>query len=136
MGSERFQPSPKGPLPVPAVANVVLLPNGSTGNVVAQSESPAAVAKAKAKYSYPWWASEDPAEVFWGQVNEAVQIVSMEKYIAAATKAMGREVFESELGDPQALVAEFQERVDQPILKALSTKIPSRKVEDLLAKAG
>src|SRR5208282_4808983 len=56
-------------LPVPALANVV-----------AQAESPAAVAKAKAKYSYPWWASENPIEVFWGQVNEAVQIVPVEKY--------------------------------------------------------
>jgi hypothetical protein len=48
---------------------------------------------------------------------------------------MGREVFKTELSDPQALVAEFQERVDQPILTALSTKIPSRIGEDLLAKA-
>jgi hypothetical protein len=56
-------------------------------------------------------------------------------YIAAAAQAMAREVFKNELGDPQALVAEFQERVDKPILKALSTKIPSRKAEDLLAKA-
>ncbi len=59
----------------------------------------------------------------------------MEKYIAAATKAMGREVFKNEFGDPQALIAEFHERVDQPIVKTLSTKIPSRKAEDLLAKA-
>ena len=120
----------------PALANVVVLPNASTGNAIAEKESPATVAKTKARYSYAWWASEDPVEVFWGQVNEAVQIVPMEKYIAAATKAMGREVFKSELSDPQALVAEFHERVDQPILKALSTKIPSRKAEVLLANAG
>jgi hypothetical protein len=61
--------------------------------------------------------------------------VPKEKYIAAAAEAMGREVFKTESSDPQTLVAEFQERVDQPILKALSTKIPSRKAEDLLAKA-
>jgi hypothetical protein len=119
-----------------ALANVVVLPNASGGNAIAEKESPATVAKTKAKYSYPWWASENPAEVFWGQVNEAVQIVPMEKYIAAAAQAMGREVFKTELSDPQALIAEFQERVDQPILKALSTKIPSRKAEDPLAKAG
>ena len=70
----------------------------------------------------------------WGQVNEAVQIVPMEKYIAAAAQAMGREVFKTELSDPQALIAEFQERVNQPILKALSKKIPSRRAEGLLAK--
>jgi len=74
-------------------------------------------------------------ELALGQANEAVPIVPMEKYIAAAAQAMGREVFKTELSDPQALIAEFQERVDQPILKALSTKIPSRKAEDLLAKA-
>jgi hypothetical protein len=121
--------------PAPALANVVNFPNASTGGAIAEKESPATVAKTKAKYSYPWWASEDPAEVFWGQVNEAVQVVPMEKYIAAAAKAMGREVFKSELGDPSALVAEFQERVNQTTLKALSTKIPSRKAEELLVKA-
>ncbi len=60
----------------------------------------------------------------------------MAKYIATAAQAMGREVFKSEFSDPQVLVAEFQERVDQPIIKALYTKIPSRKAEDLLANAG
>ncbi len=122
--------------PVPALANLVVRPNDSTCNVVAQPEAPIMVAKAKAKYSFPWWASENPTEVFWGQVNEPVQIVPFEEYLAAAAQAMGREVFKTELSDPQALIAEFQERVDQPILKALSTRIPSRKTEDLLAKAG
>ena len=35
-----------------------------------QEYSPTTVAEAKAKYSYPWWASENPIEVFWGQINE------------------------------------------------------------------
>jgi len=65
---------------------VVVLPNASAGNAITEKESPATVAKMKAKYSYPWWVSENPAEVFWGQVNEAVQIVPMEKYIAAAAQ--------------------------------------------------
>ena len=87
--------------PVPVLAKVVVVPNASTGNAIAEKESPATVAKAKAKYSYPWWASENPAELFWGQVNEAVQIVPMEKYIATAAQAMGREVIKSELSDPK-----------------------------------
>jgi integrase len=119
-----------------ALANVVALPNASISNHVGQHESPATVAKAKAKYSYPWWASDSPAEVFWGQVNEAVQVVPMEKYISAAAQAMGREVFPTELNDPRALVAEFLERAPEPILKALSAKMPLPKAEDRLAKAG
>jgi phage terminase large subunit-like protein len=124
------------PPPASALANVVALPNASTSNHVGQQEAPATVAKAKAKYSYPWWASESPAEVFWGQVNEAVQIVPVEKYITAAAQAMGREVFKTELNDPQALVAEFLERAPEPILKALSAKISLPRAEDRLAKAG
>jgi hypothetical protein len=50
--------------------------------------------------------------------------------------AVHKQANKTELNDPQALVAEFQERVDQSILKALSRKIPSRKAEDLLAKVG
>jgi len=38
--------------PVSVLANVVVLPNASTGNVVAQQESAAMVAKVNAKYSY------------------------------------------------------------------------------------
>jgi hypothetical protein len=59
------------------------------------SESESLWTKAPVKYSYPWWASENPVEVFWGQVNEAVQIVPVEKYVAAAAQAMGREVFKT-----------------------------------------
>jgi hypothetical protein len=77
-----------GASPASALANVVVLPNTSGGNAIAEKESPATVAKTKAKYSYPWWASENPAEVFWGQVNETVQIVPMEKYIAAEAQAI------------------------------------------------
>ncbi len=121
--------------PVSVLANVVVLPNASTGNVVAQQESAAMVAKVNAKYSYPWWASESPMEVFWGQVNEAVQIGPIEKYIAPAAQAMGREVFKSELNDPQALVAEFSERVPMSTSQSLSAKIQPRNGSESVAKA-
>lgn len=116
-------------------ANVVALPNASTTNGAAQQDSPPTVAKTKAKYSYPWWASENPAEVFWGQVNESVQIVPIEKYIASAAKAMGREVFKSELSDPQALVAEFLERVPQATIKALRASTTMKENSEVIAKA-
>ena len=121
--------------PDATLAKAVVLPNAPTGNANAEKESPATVAKTKAKYSYPWWASEDPAEVFWGQVNESVQIVPMEKYFAAAAQAMGREVFKTELNDPQALVAEFLVRIPQITVKALLTRIPIRKDSETLGKA-
>jgi len=43
-------------------------------------------AQAKATYSYPWWASNNAVEVFWGQANESVQIVPQAKYLEAANR--------------------------------------------------
>src|SRR5207302_6811995 len=84
------------------------------------------IAKAKAKYKYPWWASDDPVEVFWGQVNEEIQIVPSEKYHGCAQEAMGRVLFKSELSDAQALIDEFLARVPQATAEALLAKIPRR----------
>jgi hypothetical protein len=80
-------------------------------------------AQAKATYSYPWWASNNAVEVFLGQANEPVQIVPQAKYIEAAKQAMGREVFEQELTEPQALLEEFQERVGIATVEKLKSKI-------------
>jgi integrase len=76
-------------------------------------------AQAKAAYSYPWWASNEAIEIFWGQANEPVQIVPPAKYLKSAKQAMGREVFEQELGEPQALLEEFQERVGVAVIEKL-----------------
>ena len=95
--------------------------------VPTQDAEKEAIGHAKAKYSYPWWASEDPLEVFWGQVNEEIQIVPSEKYHACAQEAMGRVLFKSELSDAQALIDEFLARVPQATAEALLAKIPRRK---------
>jgi len=70
-----------------------------------------------------------------GQVNEAVQIGPVEKYVAAAVQAMGRAVFKNELSDPQGLIAEFLERIPQTTVKTLLTRIPIRKDSETLSKA-
>lgn len=94
-----------------------------------QNESAIAVpqkktaAQAKAAYSYPWWASNEPVEIFWGQANEPVQIVPPAKYLESAKQAMGREVLEQELTEPQSLLEEFQERVGIATGKKLKSKI-------------
>jgi hypothetical protein len=80
-------------------------------------------AKIKAKYSYPWWASNEAIEIFWGQANEPVQIVPLPKYLQSAKAAMGREVFEQELAEPQALLDELQERVGVAIVEKLKAKL-------------
>jgi hypothetical protein len=80
-------------------------------------------AQAKAAYSYPWWASNEPVEIFWGQANEPVQIVPPAKYLESAKQAMGREVLEQELTEPQALLEEFQERVGIATGEKLKSKI-------------
>jgi integrase len=82
-----------------------------------------AIAKAKANYKYPWWASNDSLEVFWGQVNEEVRILPFEKYHEAAKAAMDRDVFPTELNDPQSLIEEFAERITPATLAKLSAKV-------------
>jgi integrase len=80
-------------------------------------------AQAKAAYSYPWWASNEALEVFWGQANEPVQIVPPAKYLKSAKQAMGREVFEQELAEPQALLDELRERIGVATVEKLKAKI-------------
>ena len=80
-------------------------------------------AQAKAKYSYPWWASNEANEIFWGQANEPVQIVPLPKYLQSAKAAMGREVFEQELSEPQALLDELLERIGVATVEKLKAKI-------------
>ena len=96
-------------------------------SALTQDAQKGAIAHAKAKYSYPWWASENPLEIFWGQVNEVIQIVPPETYLACAQKAMGRVLFKTELNDAQALIDEFLARVPQVTAEALLAKIPRRK---------
>jgi len=82
-----------------------------------------AIAQAKAKYTYPWWASKNALEVLWGQLNEAVQIVPLDKFLACAKEAMNREVFLDELADRQSLKEEFSERIPKATLVELTSKI-------------
>jgi integrase len=102
--------------------------NGHIGTPV-NGNSNDKIAKAKARYKYPWWASDDAAEVFWGQVNEEMQIVPLEQFHARAQEAMGRVVFKSELNESQALIEEFTARVSKATLEALLAKIPRRHAE-------
>jgi len=93
-------------------------------SVIAPSESTnKTVAQAKAAYSYPWWASNEAIEIFWGQANEPVKIVPPPKYLQSAKAAMGREVFEQELTEPQALLDELAERVGTSIIEKLKAKL-------------
>jgi len=109
-------------------ASVVALPakRENIGQPILIEDDKKAIAKAKAKYKYPWWASSAALEIFWGQVNEAVRIVPFEKYHEAAKAAMDREVFTHEFADPQGLRDEFIERIDENILEQLVAKIPQK----------
>lgn len=81
------------------------------------------IAQAKATYSYPWWASTEAMEIFYGQANEAAQIVPVAKFLQSAKAAMGREVFEQELDEPQALLDELIERVGVAVVEKVKLKI-------------
>ena len=88
-----------------------------------------AIAKAKAKYGYPWWVSENPLEVFWGQLHEEVSIIPIEKFLETAKQAMGRQVLKQEFADRPALVDEFLERTPEAVRLELLAKFPAQKSE-------
>jgi hypothetical protein len=81
-----------------------------------------AIAQAKVKYNYPWWASKNPLEVFWGQINEEVQVVPLETYHRFAQNVMEREIFPDEFADRQALIDECLERIPKATLDKLMEK--------------
>jgi hypothetical protein len=110
--------------------NIVPMPKSEeteAGKSSISTDDRRAIAKAKTKYGYPWWASENPLEVFWGQLNEAVSIVPVEKFLEMAKQAMGRQVFKQELSDRAALVDELLERADEATLREVLAKIPTHK---------
>ncbi len=114
---------------------VIKLPtvgNSQTGSTATVQKT---AAQAKAEYSYPWWASKNPLELFWGQLNEEVQILAMEKFHTSAKGAMNREVFIEELADRPSLKEEFIERTSKAALVELINKIKKNQADAML-KAG
>jgi site-specific recombinase XerD len=98
-----------------------------TGKSSVSTDDRRAIAKAKAKYAYPWWASENPLEVFWGQLHEEVWIVPVEKFLETAKQAMGRQVFKQEFADRPALADEFSARTPEVTLNEILAKIPAQR---------
>ena len=98
-----------------------------TGKSSVSTDDRRAIAKAKAKYGYPWWVSENPLEVFWGQLHEIVWIVSVEKFLETAKQAMGRQVFKQEFADRPALADEFSARTPEAALNEILAKIPAQR---------
>jgi hypothetical protein len=114
-----------------APSNVIPMPQPTSMEVRKDASATAderrAIAKAKAKYSYPWWASENPLEVFWGQLNEETLIVPTEKLLEIAKQTMGREMFKQELANRQVLMDELVERVPEATLREAAAKIATQR---------
>ncbi len=109
--------------------NVIPLPKADdtkNGDKTSALDNRRAIAKAKASYRYAWWVSENPLEVFWGQLNEETMIVPAEKFLEIGKRVMSREVFKQELVDRSALADEFLERVPKMTLNEIFAKIPAR----------
>jgi len=102
--------------------------NGHVSTVATTDKS--VIAAAKVKYGYPWWASKNPLEVFWGQLNEDVQIVPLEKFHESAMQAMNREVFPDEFADLESLKEEFIERISKATLVQLKDGIQMKQAEE------
>jgi integrase len=117
-------------------ANVVRLPLAARSQndevVTTDGAGKKIIAQAKAKYAYPWWASKSALEVFWGQLNEPIQIVPLDKFHACAKDAMKRDVFQHELADRQSLKEEFSERISKATLVELTGKIHPKDTDDNL----
>ena len=115
-----------------AATNVVRLPlaaRSQNDEAVADRTGKTAIAQAKAKYAYPWWASKNASEVFWGQLNETVQIVPQDKFHACAKEAMNREVFSDELADLESLKEELVARIPKATLAELTGKIQGKQAD-------
>jgi len=105
------------PLPVADEAVQASLANASNE---AEKKS---VGQVKAKYGYAWWASRNPTEVFWGQLNEVTWLIPAERFLRIAKEAMGREVFPHEAEDRQALIEEFVALVPEATIATLRAKL-------------
>ena len=97
---------------------------GKTETSAAPADDRRVIAQAKTKYGYPWWVSENPLEVFWGQLHEEVWIVPVEKFLETAKQAMGRQVLKQEFADRLALEDEFSARTPETTLREVAAKIP------------
>jgi hypothetical protein len=106
--------------------NVIPMVNVAETNAKVQTSTTPderrAIANAKAKYGYPWWASENPLEVFWGQLNEETKIIPVEKFLEVARQAMGRAVLKSELADCEPLVDELSARISTTTLNEVRAR--------------
>jgi hypothetical protein len=106
-----------------ATPGVLSLPKTNPPANAGPTNSSQTAAQAKAAHSYSWRASSEAIEIFWGQANEPVQIVPFPKDLQNSKAAMGREVFEQELTEPQALLDELRERVGIATVEKLKVKI-------------
>jgi integrase len=109
-------------------SNVVTLPEAETAVQASQGTDTnngekKSVGQVKSKYGYAWWASQNPIEVFWGQLNEPVWLISVERFLKTAKEAMGREVFPHEAEDRQVLIEEFEALVPEGTMTRLRAKI-------------
>lgn len=107
-------------------ANIIPMPKTAETETNFPADERRAIAAAKAKYKYPWWASENSLEVFWGQLHEETRVIPVEKLLEVAKLAMGREVFKSELSDRQALLDELSARTPAEILNKVLAKIQAK----------
>ena len=88
----------------------------------------ARVAETKQKYGdNHWWESEDPAVLFWGQINEPILIISFGEFQEATEKALKRPVFTHEFVDPESLKAEFQKKIPKATFEDIMNKFPAGK---------
>jgi hypothetical protein len=86
------------------------------------------IKKTKAKYGKNhWWASKDPKELFWGQINEPILIIDFGKFHEAAEKALGRPVWSHEFARPDVLIQEYQGKIPKANFADVMDKIPEGK---------
>ncbi len=82
------------------------------------------VQETRRKYKREWWKSENSDEIVWGQLNEPVLIVALEKFHEAAKKVFGEPICTDELGlNAERLKAEFKEKTQGKYSESFLNKI-------------
>jgi hypothetical protein len=83
----------------------------------------ARITTAQAKYTFPWWESNDPTILTWHQLNEPILLVEFSKFHHATEMALGRPVWTHEFANVDSLKAEFQNKIPKATFEDVVNKV-------------
>lgn len=67
------------------------------------------IQRAKDRYAFPWWESDDPYVIFPAQLREPLLLIPYDRFKEAAELVLGRTVHDFECLNRARLLVEFEE---------------------------